>query len=203
MTWLTRCTAILRSIEIILCICIILGVSSFEWWNNHLELMCNGGDISGLRKGPASVFVRVHFPNNNSQLIFDPNNNTLAKSKLIYLFQEKKRFFHISCKIYRKYVCSNFVERVKLSYWPKVHEKEILIYWDTKLEEKTSRIDEKKVTLITTASNLFTLIATPSYFLTLITTQLVFYFYHDVQLYFNPNNNTKLLLGLKYSWTSW
>ena len=38
--------------------------------------MCNGGDISGLRKGPASVVVRVHFPNNNSQLIFDPNNNT-------------------------------------------------------------------------------------------------------------------------------
>ena len=55
--------------------------------------MCNGGDISGLRKGPASVVVRVHFPNNNSQLIFDPNNNTPAKFKLIYLFQEKKRFF--------------------------------------------------------------------------------------------------------------
>ena len=78
--------------------------------------MCNGGDISGLRKGPASVFVRVHFPNNNSQLIFDPNNNTLAKFKLIYLFQEKKRFFHISYKRYRKDVGSNFVERVELSY---------------------------------------------------------------------------------------
>ena len=55
--------------------------------------MCNGGDISGLRKGPASVVVRVHFPNNNTQLIFDPNNNTLAKFKLIYLFQEKNVFF--------------------------------------------------------------------------------------------------------------
>ena len=78
--------------------------------------MCNGGDISGLREGPESVVVRVHFPNNNSQLIFDPNNNTPTKFKQIYLFQEKKRFFHISCKIYRKDVCSNFVERVKLSY---------------------------------------------------------------------------------------
>ena len=108
-------------------ICIILGVSSFEWWNNHLESMCNGGDISGLREGPASVVVRVHFPNNNSQLIFDPNNNTPTKFKQIYLFQEKC-FFHISYKRYRKDVGSNFVERVELSYWPKVHENSMLVW---------------------------------------------------------------------------
>jgi hypothetical protein len=59
--------------------------------------MCNGGDISGLRKGPASVVVRVHFPNNNSQLIFDPNNNT-SKIQANLSFSRKKRFFHISYK---------------------------------------------------------------------------------------------------------
>ena len=79
--------------------CMILEVSSFEWYKNHFSLTHSRGEISGIGKQPASVVIRVHFPNYNSQLIVDPNNNTLIKCTQNCSFWEKTVFHDFWSKI--------------------------------------------------------------------------------------------------------
>ena len=77
----------------------------------------------------------------------------------MYLFR-KKRFFTFSTRKTREGLSGNFVEQVEFYLYLKVHEDSMLSLPDTQLEVKTTKIDEKKVSLIPTASKFFSLITT-------------------------------------------
>ena len=71
----------------------ILRVCSFKWHAQSFSSSFNGGEISSLRSETSNVVIRVSVPNNDSQLIFVPNNDTLAKFNGIHTFKKKKSFF--------------------------------------------------------------------------------------------------------------
>jgi hypothetical protein len=77
----------------------------------------------------------------------------------MYIFW-KKRFFTFSTWETREGLAGNFVEQVEFYLDLKVHEDSMFSSRDTQLEMKITKVDQKKVSLITTASNFFSLITT-------------------------------------------
>jgi len=86
----------------------------------------------------------------------------------MYLFW-KKRFFTFSTWETREGLSGNFVEQVEFYLDLKVHKDSMFSSRDTQLEMKITKVDQKKVSLITTTS----------YFVSLITTLQQFFFLNN------------------------
>jgi hypothetical protein len=127
-------------------------------------------EISGLRWRSSPVIIRYRFPNNDTQLFFVPNNDTLTKYMQKNYFYWKSLFFTSPMRKSAIGPLDNFVEQIKLYHNPKVHYKPTVFKWNVECHEMISKIGLKKVTLITTSSYFLSLITTFSYFSTLITT---------------------------------
>jgi hypothetical protein len=73
---------------------IILGVSSFKWYDHGLSTSYYGGDISGLRSRTPSVVIKCSFLNYDGKPNFFPNNDILRKFKQKCIFFGKTFFLH-------------------------------------------------------------------------------------------------------------
>jgi hypothetical protein len=73
---------------------IILGISSFKWYDHGLSTSYCGGDISGLRSRTLSVVIKCGFLNYDGKPNFFPNNDVLRKFKQKCIFFRKTFFSH-------------------------------------------------------------------------------------------------------------
>ncbi len=73
---------------------IILGVSSFEWYDHDRSTLYCGGDISSLQSRTPSVVIRCSFLNLDAKPSFFSNSDVLRKFKRKCIFFGKNVFSH-------------------------------------------------------------------------------------------------------------
>jgi len=76
-------------------ICMISGLSSFEWYINEFSSSMSDREMSGLRSWAPSVVIRSTVPNFHSKQFFVPNYDTHTKFKQNPIFEIKQVFSRI------------------------------------------------------------------------------------------------------------